>query len=334
MAKFSAISKHFDTDGSSDSPFIVARSLKQSTNVASPVQFAPLRVTEKMEYVVTFDADGGIATATTATGFVGEKIGSLPTASRGEDLFIGWFDTNGVEVTENTVYSSSVKTVTARWIEPTTITFDPNGGTLSGATTIRAYVGYPLSASGDAFPSATGPAENPNLGGWYTSPVGGVKITPSTVYDGSYTAIYPHYVSKSFEVDLSYGWMLYEETDEYVKYVSTRHEDDFAQKIRIRVNGFNEFLVKIRSEAESSYDYTVAFEPDFEPSDSAYDSDASPWGDWSQGVYASTCDRQWEDVDVSYALDGGEHDIWFTYRKDSSYGEDPDVGYIIILKGQ
>ena len=86
------------------------------------------------------------------------------------------------------------------------VTFDANGGTISGTDEIAVFVGEKLSASGVAFPSATGPAERPSLVGWYTSPDGGTRVKPETVYDGTYDRLYAHYAMQTFEVELNGQW--------------------------------------------------------------------------------------------------------------------------------
>lgn len=159
------------------------------------------------------------------------------------------------------------------------MTFNPNGGTLSGSTTILVYVGKPLNISGMSFPSASGPSDKPNCIGFFTDPISGSKVTPETTYDGTYTTLYPHYSVQYYVVDLNGQWFKdngtgtdpngksygttystnpdpneYDGT--YISYSNFNVNSGWA-KMRINFVGYSEFVVYIRSYAESNYDYTV-----------------------------------------------------------------------------
>ena len=85
--------------------------------------------TIKMLHTITFNANGGNASATSATTGTDGKLASLPTATRDGYSFMGWFTqpNGGSRITTDTVFNSST-TVYARWsAKYHTITV--NGGT-------------------------------------------------------------------------------------------------------------------------------------------------------------------------------------------------------------
>lgn len=100
--------------------------------------------------------------------------------------------------------------------------------------------------------------------------------------------------------------------------------------MKVTIKNKPQFVLYINSYAESSWDYTIAWELDTEPA-------ASSPGANSTGVKAHTKDNQVDPANgelaftpVSYANDGGEHTIWITYRKDSSQHSNNDKGYVAI----
>ena len=72
----------------------------------------------KPTQTVTFDANGGSCGTATAVYPLGEPYGSLPTAARGEDIFLGWFTDAGVLVTaESPVEGGARLILHARWVK-------------------------------------------------------------------------------------------------------------------------------------------------------------------------------------------------------------------------
>ena len=306
-------------------------------NIASAaVSFFVSRIPQEMKVEVELDPNGGTVDFVKFTAVVGSKIGELPAATgNGDKLFAGWFNADGVQVTAESITSSTTLKLKAKWVDPVIVTFAPNGGTLSGATSIKAYVGFPLSASGVAFPDATGTEDKPYLKMWSTA--AGARITPDTIYDGSYTTIYAQYVNATFSVELNpsnaeYGWepaisvpnpdaSLYEGV-----YQSTnKGMDSTIARRRITFLGYSNFRVYIRSYAESSYDYAIASQLDAA-------------GVTESNAKATTKGNQKGGTDIgSYTLveypnDGGEHFIEVGYRKDSSEANNDDRGYVLIGK--
>ncbi len=123
-------------------------------------------------YTVTFDANGGTVKPDTMTVTYGEEFDPMPIAERYGYVFDGWFDepgggkkygdknghsTAGYDKAENC-------TLYARWIEvDCTVTFDPNGGMLTGPATSDGKQNGRVDAPGKA------PVrEGYSFTGWYT----------------------------------------------------------------------------------------------------------------------------------------------------------------------
>ena len=83
-------------------------------------------------YTVMFDTNGGTVTPTTGTTGTDGKLASLPTPTRTDYIFKGWFTavTGGTQITTSTVFSAN-STIFAQWTSRTvyTITYNLNGGT-------------------------------------------------------------------------------------------------------------------------------------------------------------------------------------------------------------
>lgn len=101
----------------------------------------------------------------------------------------------------------------------------------------------------------------------------------------------------------------------------------------IRIDGYDTFTIYIRSYAESSFDYTIAFNPDVDVTSlPAYN---------TTGVKAHTRGNQKagqtlaDYTAVTYTgLGGTSHFICVAYRKDSSANNGNDRGYLLIPKQQ
>ncbi len=136
-------------------------------------------------HTVTFDTDGGSKVDAMKTNNLG-KLASLPAAPTKEGhTFAGWYN-GDTEVTTNTVFTADTK-VTAKWTENTpapttyTVTFNPNGGTLSTTS-------MPTDAAGKlaALPIPTQAGHN--FLGWYTDTEEKVELTTVYTADTTLTA--------------------------------------------------------------------------------------------------------------------------------------------------
>ena len=116
--------------------------------------------------------------------------------------------------------------------------------------------------------------------GWYTAEEGGTRITSETTVTSDIHVLYARFTSKSYTVSLNDQWFLdnrsgkdpngkaygtaystnpdantYDGT--YMSY-SNFNVNNGQAKMRIDFVGYSEFVVYIRSYAESNYDYTIA----------------------------------------------------------------------------
>lgn len=339
----------FQKQGNGSSCFTITKAMIESTLPNAGVQFKIKRDVKLLPFRVYLHGNGGVAERDSIDGFVGNKIGELPTATRGTWFFDGWYDSpdSGLLITQDSKVSSSIANLYAHWIQASTVNFDPNGGSLRGQTSILVWEGRKLGESGVAFPTATGPSDNPNFVGWYTSSVGGTRLTQDTIYDGSYTTIYPHYANQSYQVELNGQWFKddrsgidpngnsygtsystnpdpneYDGT--YISYSNFNADDEWS-KMRINFVGYSEFVVYIRSYAESYYDYTVIGELDENITSNPEDGYESTNGEQNSGTAISNYKK------VIYSnLDGGQHFIDIVYRKDVSVSSNQDRGYVLI----
>ena len=117
-------------------------------------ELIPLTETEFASYIqgcfkITFNPNGGSVDKTEMTAFVGQSVGTLPVPSRTGHNFAGWFDSNGVQVTENSSFASVQDiTLTAKW-SAMAYTATWNTGTGYTITVKRTSSPYAGAASGD-----------------------------------------------------------------------------------------------------------------------------------------------------------------------------------------
>lgn len=114
-------------------------------------------------------------------------------------------------------------------------------------------------------------------------------------------------------------------------YESTNNGIDNSTSImRIDVDGYTEFSIYIRSNAESAFDYTIASTVDAEIYPTIYNEEAA---------YAHTRGNQksgetiGDYTKVTYTLDGKSHHIYVVFVKDPSQASGTDKGYVLIEKG-
>lgn len=132
------------------------------------------------QYTVTFDANGGTVATATKQVTPNETYGELPTPAWTGYRFDGWYTEadGGTQVSgTDTVTQEQNHTLYAHWTDTTvyqmTVTFDPNGGTMSSASKVvtqcQTYGTLPT-------PTRTGW----QFDGWYTAKEGGTKVTSET----------------------------------------------------------------------------------------------------------------------------------------------------------
>ena len=143
---------------------------------------------EPTTYTVTFDANGGVLDGdATVEVEEGEKITGAPTASKDGYTFDGWFDaaTGGDEIVLSTYTVTKDVTLYAQYTEDEepdpgpgpqpepetyTVTFDANGGTLSGNATAEVEEGKTIAGA------PTAGKDGYTFDGWYDAATGGNKI--------------------------------------------------------------------------------------------------------------------------------------------------------------
>ncbi|MBR3137621.1 MAG: InlB B-repeat-containing protein, partial [Clostridia bacterium] len=100
------------------------------------------RWTSVRTYTVTLNPNGGTCGTGSKTVTYGQAYGTMPVPTRKGYTFAGWWTakTGGKKVTASTIcYASGNYTLYARWTEGYTMTFNPNGGTVSPTTKVVKY---------------------------------------------------------------------------------------------------------------------------------------------------------------------------------------------------
>ena len=147
------------------------------------------------------DANGGNVDENTVSVILGEKYSSLPTPQRDNYYFEGWYTSavGGSKITEKTYVTDPVpEMLYAHWNQTTVqVSLDANGGSLDNNT-----VSVTL---GDKHGSLPIPQRDYySFIGWYTSDVGGNKITEQSEVDEPIPdTLYAHWQQN----DIS-GWVL------------------------------------------------------------------------------------------------------------------------------
>jgi uncharacterized protein (TIGR02145 family)/uncharacterized repeat protein (TIGR02543 family) len=166
------------TEATGGTPVSVGRVYTANTTIYARWVEIPAGTT----YIVTFNANGGtVSPASRRTGADG-KLSALPEPERNGYTFDGWYtaETGGTKVAESRVYTAAT-TIYARWTAITyTITFNPNGGTVS-PTSAKTGDGGKLASL--PTPTRTGY----NFAGWFTVETGGTEVTENRAYSANAT---------------------------------------------------------------------------------------------------------------------------------------------------
>jgi hypothetical protein len=111
--------------------------------------------------------------------------------------------------------------------------------------------------------------------GWFTEVEGGYQITEDSIVSINIVKLYAHwrYIEKqSYNVNLNSQWskFLDENPDSnlydgvYESFSNYNISNGWAM-MKINIEGYTDFVIYIKSNAESNYDYTIAFDLDVEP---------------------------------------------------------------------
>ena len=160
---------------------------------------------EPETYTVTFNANGGeLSGNATVEVEEGEKITGAPTASKDGYTFDGWFDaaTGGDEIDLSTYTVTKDVTLYAQYTEDEepgpgpgpqpepetfTVTFDANGGTLSGNATVEVEEGKTITGA------PTAGKDGYTFDGWFDAATGGDEIDLSTYTVTKDVTLYAQY---------------------------------------------------------------------------------------------------------------------------------------------
>ena len=125
-------------------------------------------------FTITYNTNGGTFGSTPTTSFTEGTVVTLPTdLTKTNYNFVGW-DLSDTRVTQVTMDSNKI--LNAVWLgDPYTVTFAPNGGTVSPASKTVNYDSYYGELPNPVYDDFV-------FDGWYTSAIGGNLITQNTVY--------------------------------------------------------------------------------------------------------------------------------------------------------
>jgi uncharacterized protein (TIGR02145 family)/uncharacterized repeat protein (TIGR02543 family) len=148
-----------------------------------------------VSYTVTFNANGGTVSPAFRTTTGDGTLTSLPTPAREGFRFIGWYTTasssSGVEVTAGTVFEANA-TVFARWTPVYTVTFNPNGGSVSPTSAV-----IDLDGMAASWPTPT--RAGYKFDGWFTTASGGTEVAADNVFTAN-TAVYAHWTLMTYTI--------------------------------------------------------------------------------------------------------------------------------------
>ena len=150
--------------------------IKVSTDINTSVTaYCVVEVLPGQGYTVTLDANGGMVKPDSVSVQYGIAVGQLPVPVREGYTFDGWYDENGAQYTEDTIYAiAGDATLTARWTANIyEITLDANGG-----VTDVALVQVTFGQAVGALPTPT--REGYVFLGWFDEV--GSRYDASTVY--------------------------------------------------------------------------------------------------------------------------------------------------------
>ena len=129
---------------------------------------------------------------------IDSNIGDLPLATRPGYIFDGWYTSNNVKVTKDTIITEEV-TFTAHYLPAVTITF--NAGTDGTPSKPSITIAQNSSIGASNLPTAT--KHGFVFEGWYTAPSGGTKINGTEIITANtdYYARYLNGITITFNLD-------------------------------------------------------------------------------------------------------------------------------------
>ena len=140
------------------------------SNLSTPINLTVLD--PLANYVITFDLNDGSGTTSLVYRSYNQPIGTLPTPTRENYSFDGWYAAFENDVYSNPVTASTVVTgdmiLYAKWLpnQTNTVTFDANGGTINGESTFDLIVNTGSMIDENDFPEAV--YLDYSFDGWFT----------------------------------------------------------------------------------------------------------------------------------------------------------------------
>ncbi len=250
---------------------------------------------------VTFNANGGAVSPSTRSVASGTAVGDLPTPTRSNHTFDGWYTaaSGGTQITASTVVSASV-TYYAHWTEIPdnyTVTFNPNGGTVSPTSRIV--------ADGSAVGTLPVPTRSGYMfAGWWTSSTGGAKVDSGTIVTGNVT-FYAHWTTSPFAFGGDAQWSLQGDGS----YRSGSIDDNGTSWMEATVTGAGtvSFKWRVSSEVWDKLEFTI--------------------DGVTKATIRGTNTLAW--TEKSYSVSGsGTHTFRWTYSKDVSLSYGSDCGWV------
>ena len=163
-----------------------------------------------------------------------------------------------------------------------------------------------------------------------------VKVDEGTIVkavaykNGMYSSVATRIISLSLSVNTNSQWEAYDcglSSSSFYSYCSYSDDsiDNSTATMYLTISGYDTFVIYIRSNAESSYGYTKAYEVDSETIDKAETkgyqySDGSNLSNYRKVIYTG--------------LEGTTHTIRIDYKQDGSVDSRSDRGYLVIPKNQ
>ncbi len=152
-------------------------------------------IPDRKIFTVVLDANQGSVSRNNLTYGEGDKIGQLPTATRKDYDFLGWYTakTNGNKITSSYQVTKDI-TLYAHWRDKSapavsyTVTFDANGGR-SGTNSKNVKEGNSIGT----LPSAT--KDYCDLIGWFTAQTGGTQVNANYTVTAN-TTLYAQWKDK------------------------------------------------------------------------------------------------------------------------------------------
>lgn len=173
------------------------------TITAGQTLYAHWTERQVVEYIVTFDPNGGSVSMDSKTVAVGETYGELPTPTRDGYGFDGWYTAadGGTKIVSSAIVEITAdQTLYAYWSAgQSTVLFNANGGSVSTDSKAVTYGGI----YGDLpTPERTGFT----FAGWFTAASGGTQVTASsTVSITANQTLYAHWTAVAYTVSWSTG---------------------------------------------------------------------------------------------------------------------------------